>query len=114
MCLSKLQKLIPPQLTSALWSFLRLWPMKNKEIKEFFNTIEHFTNAHSIHSGFYQRRMIDDNQKIVIPHLAIDIDFFHSAFVNPCMMYCKTKDAVRAVRALLRICPLSAQWAITV
>jgi len=31
--------------------------------------------------------MIDDNQKRFIPHLAIDIDFFHSAFVNPCMMY---------------------------
>ncbi len=31
-------------------------------------------------------RMIDDNQKRFIPHLAIDNDFFHSAFVNPCMM----------------------------
>jgi hypothetical protein len=54
--------------------------------------------------------MIDDNQKKFIPHLAIENDFFHSAFVNPC----KTKGAVRAVCALLRICPLSTSWAITV
>jgi hypothetical protein len=53
------------------------------DIEVFFYTIAHFTDTHSIHSGFYQRRMIDDNQKIVIPLLAIDIDFFHSAFVNP-------------------------------
>jgi hypothetical protein len=30
--------------------------------------------------------MIDDNQKKFILHLAIENDFFHSAFVNPCMM----------------------------
>jgi hypothetical protein len=30
--------------------------------------------------------MIDDNQKMFIPHLAIENDFFHSVFVNPCMM----------------------------
>ncbi len=30
--------------------------------------------------------MIDDNQKRFIPHLDIDNDFFHKAFVNPCMM----------------------------
>jgi hypothetical protein len=29
--------------------------------------------------------MIDDNQKKFIQHLAIENDFFHSAFVNPCM-----------------------------
>jgi hypothetical protein len=31
--------------------------------------------------------MIDGNQKMFISQLAIDNDFFHSAFVNPCMMY---------------------------
>jgi hypothetical protein len=41
--------------------------------------------------------MIDDNQKVFIPNLAIDNDFFYSAFVNPCMIK-KTKCAVRAVR----------------
>jgi hypothetical protein len=30
--------------------------------------------------------MIDDNQKMFIPHLAIENVFFHSVFVNPCMM----------------------------
>jgi hypothetical protein len=30
--------------------------------------------------------MIDDNQKRFIPHLAIETELFHSAFVNPCMM----------------------------
>ncbi len=68
----------------------------------------------SIFSGFYQWRMIDDNRKRFILHLAIDIDFFHSAFVNPCIMYCKTKGAVRAVCALRRICLFSAYWLITV
>jgi hypothetical protein len=30
--------------------------------------------------------MKDDNQKMFIPHLAIENDFSRSAFVNPCMM----------------------------
>jgi hypothetical protein len=30
--------------------------------------------------------MIDDNQKMFIPPLAIENVFFHSAFVNPCIM----------------------------
>jgi hypothetical protein len=30
--------------------------------------------------------MIDDNQKMFIPPLAIKNDFFHSAFVNPSIM----------------------------
>jgi hypothetical protein len=50
--------------------------------------------------------MKDDNQKRFIPHLAIESELFHSALVNPCMI--KTKGAVRAVCALLRILPLSA------
>jgi hypothetical protein len=45
-----------------------------------------FTNAQTIHSGFYQGVMIDDNKKKFIPHLAIETEPFHSAFVNPCMM----------------------------
>jgi hypothetical protein len=60
--------------------------IKKKELRRFVNTIAQFTNAGSIHSGFYQWRMIDDNQKRIIPHLAIDNAFFHSTFVNPCMM----------------------------
>jgi hypothetical protein len=50
--------------------------------------------------------MIDDNQKMFIPPLAIENDFFHSAFVN--LVLCKTKGAVRALCALLRLWPLSA------
>jgi hypothetical protein len=34
---------IPPQLTSALWPFFRLWPVKKEEIEAFFNTIAQFT-----------------------------------------------------------------------
>ncbi len=45
---------------------------------------------------------IDDNQKKFIPPLAIDNEFFHSVFFNPCTMYSKTKGAVGAVCALLR------------
>jgi hypothetical protein len=51
MRLSKLQKLDPPQLTDALLSLFRLWRLKKEEI---VNTIAQFTNACSIHSGFYQ------------------------------------------------------------
>jgi hypothetical protein len=29
---------------------------------------------------------MDDNKKKFIPQLAIDTEFLHSAFVNPCMM----------------------------
>jgi hypothetical protein len=49
-----LQKHIPPQLTSALWSLFRLWPVKKEESEAFFTTIAQFTNARSIHSGLYQ------------------------------------------------------------
>ncbi len=42
--------------------------------------------AKSIHSGIYKWKMMDGNQKKFIPQLAIDTDFFHSAFVNPCTM----------------------------
>jgi hypothetical protein len=54
MSLSKLQNLIHPQLTSALWSLFRLWPVKKEEIEAFFSTIAQFTNAGSFHSAFYQ------------------------------------------------------------
>ena len=87
---------------------------KKKKLRGFFNTIVQFTNARNIHSAFYQWRMIDDNQKMFIPHMAIDIDFFHSVCKSLYDVKVTTKGAVRAVRALLRICPLSAQWPITV
>jgi hypothetical protein len=60
-----------------------------------------FTNARSIHSGFYKRKTIDDNQKKFIPLFAIDNEFFQSVFFNPCSM--QTEGAVRAVCTLLRI-----------
>jgi hypothetical protein len=50
------------------------------------HTIAHFTNAQSIHSGSYKWKTMDGNKKKFIPQLAIDTEFFHSAFVNPCMM----------------------------
>ncbi len=39
----------------------------------------------------------NDNQKMFIPPLAIENDFFRSAFVNPCMMYNqrRSQSAVR-------------------
>jgi hypothetical protein len=56
------------------------------------SVLAQITNALSIHSGFYQSRMIDDNQKMFIPHLIIDNDFFHSAFGKAqsewCAPYC--------------------------
>jgi hypothetical protein len=64
------------------WSILPLWPLKKEEIEAFVNTIAQFTNARSIHNGFYQLRTIDDNQKWFFPHLVIDNDFFfHSGIM---------------------------------
>ncbi len=96
---------IPQQLTNALWSLFRLWPVKKEEIETFFNTIEKFTNACSIHSTFYQWRMIDDNQKRFIPQLAIETELFHSAFVNPCMIenQRRSQSGVRLAAAHLHI-----------
>jgi hypothetical protein len=31
-------------------------------------------------------KSMDDNQKKFIPQLPVDTKFFHSAFLNPCMM----------------------------
>jgi len=36
--------------------------------------------------GFYKCKTMDDNQNKFIPQLAIDTEFSHSAFVNPCML----------------------------
>jgi hypothetical protein len=60
---------------------------KKKKLRAFANTIAHVANAQSIHSGSYKRKTMDDNQKKFIPQLAIDTEFFHCTFVNPCMMY---------------------------
>jgi hypothetical protein len=60
--------------------------VKKEEIEVFFNTIAQFSKARSVQSAFYQWRMIDDNQKRFIPHLAIETELFLSAFVNPCMI----------------------------
>jgi hypothetical protein len=40
----------------------------------------------SIHRGFFKLKMMDDDQKKCIPQLAIETEFFHRAFVNPCTM----------------------------
>ncbi len=56
-------------------------------MRRFVDTIVHFTNARIIYSGFYKGKTMDDNQKKFFPQLAIDTNFFHSAFVNPCTMY---------------------------
>ncbi len=58
---------------------LRNWQVRNglysaweKEKLRRFNTITHFTNARSVHSGFYKRKTMDDDQKKFFPQLAID------------------------------------------
>jgi hypothetical protein len=43
-----------------------------------------FTKEQSIHR--YGVFMMDDNQNKFIPQLAIDTEFFHRAFANPCTM----------------------------
>jgi hypothetical protein len=66
---------------------LRTWAVeKRRNLGRFANTIAHFTHVQSIPSGSYKRKKTDDNKKKFIPQLAIDTEFFHSAFVNPCMM----------------------------
>jgi hypothetical protein len=80
------KNLISPQLTSVLWSVVSPLASEKRKIEAFFITIAQFTNTRSIQSDFYQSRIIDDNQKLFIPHLAIDNDCFHIVFVNPCLM----------------------------
>jgi hypothetical protein len=60
---------------------VHFFPLKIEKIEAFFfNTIAQFTKARSIHSAFYQGRMIEDNQKMFIPSLAIENDF---CFIAP-------------------------------
>jgi hypothetical protein len=43
---------------------LRTWAVeKRRNLGRFADTIAHFTNAQSIHSGFYKLKTMDDNQK---------------------------------------------------
>jgi hypothetical protein len=87
--LSKLQKLDPSAIDKCAMVFVPLMAIEKEEIETFFKH----------HCAIYKRsqhsqrllpvkneRMIDDNKKIFNPHLAIENDFFPSAFVNPCMM----------------------------
>jgi hypothetical protein len=66
---------------------MRTWAIeKRRNLGRFANTITHFTNVQSIHNGFCKWNTMDDNPKKFIPQMAIDTKFFHSTFVNPCMM----------------------------
>ncbi len=76
----------PLQLTSAQLSWFRHWQFENNKIEAFFNTITQFTNARIIHCGFYKWKTLDDEQKNVIPQLAIDTEVFHRVFANPCTL----------------------------
>ncbi len=46
----------PLQLTSEQWSSFRLWELKKKKLRCLVNTIAQFTNAWSIHRGFYNEK----------------------------------------------------------
>ncbi len=87
MRLSKLQKIRPSsnwQVHYGLCSASGNW--KKKKLRHFVNTIAQFTNACSIHSGFYQWKMIDDNKKSLFRIWTLKPNFFHSAYVNSCTM----------------------------
>ncbi len=107
MRLSKLQKLYLSASDKCAMVFVpSLAVEKLKKLRRFVNTIAQFTNAWSIHSGFYKWKTMDDDQKKFILQLAIDTKFFIAHL--SILVRCKTTGAVRAVGALLRICPLSA------
>jgi hypothetical protein len=57
--------------------------LKIMKWKRFFNTSTQFTNARIIHCGFDKCKTLDDDQKKVIPQLAIDTEVFHRVFANP-------------------------------
>jgi hypothetical protein len=87
MSLSQLQKLYPSSIGKCAMVFVPpLACEKRRNIGVFLTPVRNFTNARSIQSTFYQCRMIDDNQKRFILHLAIETELFHSASANPCMM----------------------------
>jgi hypothetical protein len=53
MCLSKLQK-----------TTVCKWQLKKKKLRRFSNTIAQFTNVRSIHNGFLEVKIIDENKKL--------------------------------------------------
>jgi hypothetical protein len=78
-----------------------------KKLRRFGNTIAQFTNAWSIHRGFYKQKKMDDDQKKLIPQLAVETEFFMAHL--SILVRCKIKGTVRAVCTSLRIWPLSAE-----
>jgi hypothetical protein len=86
MSLSKLQKLDRSAIDKCAMVFVPPLAIEKRRNWGVLLTPLRNLQTRSIHSGFYQWRTIDDNQKRFIPHLAIDTELFHSTFVNPCMM----------------------------
>jgi hypothetical protein len=64
-----------------------LGQLKKEEIEGVFLTpLRILQMRRAFIAAFTSEKTMDDNQKKFIPQLAINTDFFHSAFVNPCMM----------------------------
>jgi hypothetical protein len=74
---------------------------KLKKLRHFVTQFAKFTNAWSIHRGFYKLKTMGDDQKKFILQLAIDTKFFIAHL--SILVQCETIGAVRAVCALLRI-----------
>ncbi len=54
-----------------------------------------FTQARSIHRGFYKRKTMDNNPKKFIPQLATDTENFHRAFAGAvCAPYCAIGNSI--------------------
>jgi hypothetical protein len=66
------------------WSLFRFCQLENEEMEELCKTIAQFTNAWSIHRGFFQVKTMDDDKKSLFRNW--QLEFFHCAFANPCML----------------------------
>ncbi len=71
MRLSKLQKLDPSAIDQCTMVFVPTLAIEKRR-----NWCVFLTPLRNLQKRIYQWRMIDDNQKMFIPHLAIENDFF--------------------------------------
>jgi hypothetical protein len=85
MSLSELQTLYPSAIDKCAMVFVPpLAFEKIRNIGVFLKPVRNLQTRASFIAPFTSVEY--DNQKRFIPHLAIETELFHSAFVNPCMM----------------------------
>jgi hypothetical protein len=97
----------PPQLTSAQWSLFRLWQLKKEEIEGVLLTpLRILQMRGAFIAAFTIEKRWMKIKKSLFRNSPLIPNFFIAHLSS--LVRCKTKGAVRAVCALLRIWSLSA------